>query len=112
MLSSKTDILNAAHLGAGKGVECTLTEAGQRSSVRFGSLDFIQESLPSSQAPRIQSMAGGLGSSSVVSVLVKSPAQEQRSSPPDSSMLLRCCEPSKKRCISSLLDQVPLDILR
>lgn len=74
---------------AGKGVECTVADGNQSTSVRFGSLDYIQETLPSSQASRLKSMVSGLRDSSVVSVLVKSPADEQHSSSPDSSILLR-----------------------
>ncbi len=69
-----------------------MSDSGQSSSVRFGSLDYIQDTLPSSQATRLKSMVGGLRDSSVVSVLVKSPTEEARhSSSPDSSILLRCC---------------------
>ena len=62
----------------------------QLSSVRFGSLDYIQETLPSSQAARLKSLVGGLKDSSVVSVLVKSPAEDLPSSSAENSILLRC----------------------
>ena len=81
---------------AGKGVECTVSDGSHSSSVRFGSLDYIHETLPSSQAPRLHSLVSGLRESSVVSVLVKSPTEEQHSSSPDSSTLLRCGRPYKR----------------
>ena len=62
----------------------------QLSSVRFGSLDYIQETLPSSQAAKLKVLVGGLKDSSVVSVLVKSPAEDLPSSLAEDSILLRC----------------------
>ena len=62
----------------------------QLSSVRFGSLDYIQETLPSSQAAKLKSLVGGLKDSSVVSVLVKAPAEDLSSSLAENSILLRC----------------------
>ena len=76
----------------GKGVECLLLEgshSAQRSRVRFGSLDYIQESLPASQSAALDALGGGLRDTSVVSVLVKSPAEEQRSSSSETSLLMR-----------------------
>lgn len=83
--------------------------------MRFGSLDYIQESLPASQAGKLNSLMDGLGESSVVSVLVKSPAEDLLSSLPENSVIIRCrirqamradpesvscfpCEPEMKRC--------------
>ena len=89
---------------AGKGVECTVAEGSQSSTVRFGSLDYIQETLASSQAPMLESLISGLRDSSVVSVLVKSPTEEQHSSSPGSSILLRCgCKPDRKHHTCNLL---------
>ena len=63
--------------------------SAQRSRVRFGSLDYIQESLPASQSAALEALGGGLRDTSVVSVLVKAPAEEQHSSPSESSPLMR-----------------------
>ena len=79
-------------LWTGKGVECMLLEgshSAQRSRVRFGSLDYIQQSLPASQSAALDALGGGLRDTSVVSVLVKTPAEEQHSSPSESSLLMR-----------------------
>ena len=65
------------------------SHSAQRSRVRFGSLDYIQESLPSFQSATLQALGGGLRDTSVVSVLVKSPAEAQHSSPPEGSLLMR-----------------------
>ena len=65
------------------------SHSAQRSRVRFGSLDYIQESLPSSRSATLEALGGGLRDTSVVSVLVKSPAVEQHSRPPENSLLMR-----------------------
>lgn len=92
---------------AGKGVECTVAEGSHSSSVKFGSLDYIQETLPSSQASMLKSLTSGLRDSSVVSVLVKSPIEEQHSSLPDSSFVLRCTAASLTRSITLATLQKP-----
>ena len=73
-------------------MECALAEGSQgaRSSVRFGSLDYIRETLHSSQSTVLDSLVSGLQGSSLVSVLVKSPAEAVPGGLPDSSVLLRC----------------------
>ena len=95
---------------AGKGLECALAEdsQGTRSSVLFGSLDYIRETLHSSQSTILDSLTSGLQESSVVSVLVKSPAEAVPGGLPDSSVLLRCSLQPPLQASAYLRHDLPL----
>jgi hypothetical protein len=81
---------------------------GTRSCVHFGSLDYIRETLHSSQSAMLDSLVSGLRESSVVSVLVKSPAEAVPGGLSDSSVLLRCSLQPPLQASAYLRHDIPL----